>query len=122
MRRFRKPILSFMLAVIMILQEAQPMLVQAKEMLEETQRNTDFSRPEALTEEEAGITDAVSEEQDKNQQLEEDRQDEEEASKKENVDAEIQEEDISLKESKDESPQEKEVELKEPQDYYPIPE
>ena len=123
MRRFRKPILSLMLAVIMILQEAQPMLVQAKEMMEEAQRTTDFSRPEALTEEEAGITDTVSEEQDKNQQLEENRQDEEEASKKENVDTEIQEEqDISLEESKDENPQEKEVELKEPQDYYPIPE
>ena len=33
----------------------EPIFVQAKEAIEDVQKNADFSRPEALTEEEAGI-------------------------------------------------------------------
>ena len=51
-------------------------MLQAKEAIEDVQKNADFSRPEALTEEEAGITDSTSGEQDKSQQSDADVQNE----------------------------------------------
>ena len=60
----------------MALQGTEPIFVQAKEAIEDVQKNADFSRPEALTEEEAGITDSTSGEQDKSQQSDADVQNE----------------------------------------------
>lgn len=71
-----------------------------------------------MTEEEAGITDSTSGEQDKSQQSDADVQNETTPSE----DTETQEEQTTPAEETEENPQEKEVELKEPQDYYPIPE
>ena len=68
MKRFRKSAIALVLAVLMALQGTEPIFVQAKEAIEDVQKNADFSRPEALTEEEAGITDSTSGEQDKSQQ------------------------------------------------------
>lgn len=68
MKRFRKSAIALVLALLMALQGTEPIFVQAKEAIEDVQKNADFSRPEALTEEEAGITDSTSGEQDKSQQ------------------------------------------------------
>ena len=70
-----------------------------------------------MTEEEAGITDSTSGEQDKSQQSDADVKNETTPSE----DTETQEEQTTPAEETEENPQEKEVELKEPQDYYPIP-
>lgn len=118
MKRFRKSAIALVLALLMALQGTEPIFVQAKEAIEDVQKNADFSRPEALTEEEAGITDSTSGEQDKSQQSDADVQNETTPSE----DTEIQEEQTTPAEETEENPQEKEVELKEPQDYYPIPE
>lgn len=118
MKRFRKSAIALVLAVLMALQGTEPIFVQAKEAIEDVQKNADFSRPEALTEEEAGITDSTSGEQDKSQQSDADVQNETTPSE----DTETQEEQTTPAEETEENPQEKEVELKEPQDYYPIPE
>ena len=67
MKRFRKSAIALVLVVLMALQGTEPIFVQAKEAIEDVQKNADFSRPEALTEE-AGITDSTSGEQDKSQQ------------------------------------------------------
>lgn len=56
MKRFRKSAIALVLALLMALQGTEPIFVQAKEAIEDVQKNADFSRPEALTEEEAGIT------------------------------------------------------------------
>ena len=53
MKRFRKSAIALVLAVLMALQGTEPIFVQAKEAIEDVQKNADFSRPEALTEEEA---------------------------------------------------------------------
>jgi len=118
MKRFRKSAIALVLALLMALQGTEPIFVQAKEAIEDVQKNADFSRPEALTEEEAGITDSTSGEQDKSQQSDADVQNE--TTPSENT--ETQEEQTTPAEETEENPQEKEVELKEPQDYYPIPE
>lgn len=118
MKRFRKSAIALVLALLMALQGTEPIFVQAKEAIEDVQKNADFSRPEALTEEEAGITDSTSGEQDKSQQSDADVQNETTPSE----DTETQEEQTTPAEETEENPQEKEVELKEPQDYYPIPE
>lgn len=69
MKRFRKSAIALVLALLMALQGTEPIFVQAKEAIEDVQKNADFSRPEALTEEEAGITDSTSGEQDKSRSL-----------------------------------------------------
>lgn len=74
MKRFRKSAIALVLALLMALQGTEPIFVQAKEAIEDVQKNADFSRPEALTEEEAGITDSTSGEQDKSQQSDADVQ------------------------------------------------
>ncbi len=76
MKRFRKSAIALVLALLMALQGTEPIFVQAKEAIEDVQKNADFSRPEALTEEEAGITDSTSGEQDKSQQSDADVQNE----------------------------------------------
>ena len=76
MKRFRKSAIALILALLMALQGTEPIFVQAKEAIEDVQKNADFSRPEALTEEEAGITDSTSGEQDKSQQSDADVQNE----------------------------------------------
>ena len=76
MKRFRKSAIALVLALLMALQGTEPIFVQAKEAIEDVQKNADFSRPEALTEEEAGITDSTSGEQDKSQQSDADEQNE----------------------------------------------
>ena len=55
MKRFRKSAIALVLALLMALQGTEPIFVQAKEAIEDVQKNADFSRPEALTEEEAGM-------------------------------------------------------------------
>ena len=40
---------------MMALQGTEPIFVQAKEMIENAPRDVDFSKPEALTEEEVGM-------------------------------------------------------------------
>ena len=69
MKRFRKSAIALVLALLMALQGTEPIFVQAKEAIEDVQKNADFSRPEALTEEEAGITDSTSGEQDKSHKM-----------------------------------------------------
>lgn len=50
MKRFRKSAIALVLALLMALQGTEPIFVQAKEAIEDVQKNADFSRPEALTE------------------------------------------------------------------------
>lgn len=50
-----RPMLCFLLAMLLALQGTEPIFVQAQEMIENRQREVDFTRPEPLTEEEAGI-------------------------------------------------------------------
>lgn len=54
-RRYTKTLLSLLLALLLALQGTEPIFVQAKETIEEMPRSVDFSRPEPLTETEAGI-------------------------------------------------------------------
>ena len=54
-RRYKKALLSLLLALLLALQGTEPIFVQAKETIEEMPRSVDFSRPEPLTETEAGI-------------------------------------------------------------------
>lgn len=54
MNRFRKSVTALILASLITLQGTEPIFVQAKEIIEDAQKNAEFSRPEALTEEEAG--------------------------------------------------------------------
>ena len=122
MKRFRKSAIALVLAVLMALQGTEPIFVQAKVAIEDVQKNADFSRPEALTEEEAGITESPSGEQDKIQQSDENEQNATEPLGENVADTQTQEEQTTPAEETKENPQEKEVELKEPQDYYPIPE
>lgn len=49
MKRFRKSAIALVLALLMALQGTEPIFVQAKEAIEDVQKNADFSRPEALT-------------------------------------------------------------------------
>ena len=56
-KRFWKSWLALLLAVILSLQGTEPVFVQAKEISENKIRDVDFSKPEALTAEEAGIED-----------------------------------------------------------------
>ena len=107
MKRFRKSAIALVLALLMALQGTEPIFVQAKEAIEDVQKNADFSRPEALTEEEAGITDSTSGEQDKSQQSDADVQNETTPSE----DTETQEEQTTPAEETEENPQEKEVEF-----------
>ena len=71
MNRFRKSVTALILASLIALQGTEPIFVQAKEIIEDAQKNAEFSRPEALTEEEAGIKDSASGEQDQPIQSEE---------------------------------------------------
>lgn len=103
MKRFRKSAIALVLALLMALQGTEPIFVQAKEAIEDVQKNADFSRPEALTEEEAGITDSTSGEQDKSQQSDADVQNE--TTPSENT--ETQEEQTTPAEETEENPQEK---------------
>ncbi len=54
-----KSIFCFLLAMLLALQGTEPLFVQAQEMLENWQRAVDFTRPEPLTEEEAGFSGGV---------------------------------------------------------------
>lgn len=71
MNRFRKSVTALILASLITLQGTEPIFVQAKEIIEDAQKNAEFSRPEALTEEEGGIKDSTSGEQDQPIQSEE---------------------------------------------------
>ena len=55
MKRFRKSAIALVLVVLMALQGTEPIFVQAKEAIEDVQKNADFSRPEALTERKQGL-------------------------------------------------------------------
>ena len=71
LNRVRKSVTALILASLIALQGTEPIFVQAKEIIEDAQKNAEFSRPEALTEEEAGINDSASGEQDQPIQSEE---------------------------------------------------
>lgn len=111
MKKIQKSALALFLAIILALQGTEPIFVQAKEMIEDVQINIDFSRPEALTEEEAGIVrQALGEEE--TAESEHDGEEKESEAAKEQT----KEENIFAEETAKE-----EVELKEPQEYYPLP-
>ena len=106
MKRFRKSAIALVLALRWHYRE-QSLFCTGKRGHEDVQKNADFSRPEALTEEEAGITDSTSGEQDKSQQSDADVQNETTPSE----DTETQEEQTTPAEETEENPQEKEVEF-----------
>ena len=54
-KKITKSILCILLSIMMALQGTEPIFVQAKEMIENAPRDVDFSKPEALTEEEVGM-------------------------------------------------------------------
>lgn len=111
MKRFQKSALALFLAVILALQGTEPIFVQAKEMIEDVQRNVDFSRPEALTEEEAGIAGQGSGEE--HAESEPDGEDKDSEAAEENI---KEKENILAEETVKE-----EAGLREPQEYYPLP-
>ena len=150
-RRYTKTLLSLLLALLLALQGTEPIFVQAKETIEEMPRSVDFSRPEPLTETEAGI-----EESDAAEETEEVQKPTQEENKTNPENAPPSEEGIEGTESgeqkkssdqpsqaaKEQTNDEQtsasgedktseatkseeenaEVELKEPEDYYPLPE
>lgn len=111
MRRMRRSAIALFLAVLLAFQGTEPLFVQAKEAIENAPRDVDLSRPDALTEEEAGIADSTAQE-------EEAQEVEETLSEKEEENAEQQSE--GQEEVTQDAPEE--VEVKEPEDYYPLPE
>lgn len=54
-KKLAKTGLCFLLSIMLALQGTGPIFVYAKEVIENTPRDVDFSRPEALTAEEAGV-------------------------------------------------------------------
>lgn len=54
-KKLAKTCLCFLLSIMLALQGTGPIFVYAKEVIENTPRDVDFSRPEALTAEEAGV-------------------------------------------------------------------
>ena len=150
-RRYMKTLLSLLLALLLALQGTGPIFVQAKETIEEMPRSVDFSRPEPLTETEAGIeeSDVVEETEEVQKPTQEESKTNPEnappsdagAEETENGDQEKlsdQPSQASDEQAKDEktsgSGEDKaseaaksegentEIELKEPEDYYPLPE
>ena len=151
-RRYTKTLLSLLLALLLALQGTGPIFVQAKESIEEMPRSVDFSRPEPLTEAEAGIeeTEAAEETEEVQKPSQEESKTNPEnappsetgadetaeseragASDQQSETAEVQENDEKASEteanestetSQPEEAEAKEVELKEPEDYYPLPE
>lgn len=150
-RRYTKTLLSLLLALLLALQGTEPIFVQAKEAIEEMPRNVDFSRPEPLTETEAGIEESdVAEE---TEEVQKPTQEESKTNPENAPPSETSTDETAKGEqngSSDQPPQaaegqandeqtsgsgeneasepaqseEKnvEVELKEPEDYYPLPE
>ena len=64
-KKLAKVTISFLLAVLLALQGTGPIFVQAKEIVQDASQAKEFARPEALTEEEAGINESSSENQQK---------------------------------------------------------
>ena len=151
-RRYTKALLSLLLALLLSLQGTGPIFVQAKETIEEMPRSVDFSRPEPLTETEAGIEESdVTEETEEVQKPAQEESktnpenappsetgtektengEQQESSDQPSQVAEEQENDEKASETEEnestealqpEEAEAKEVELKEPEDYYPLPE
>ena len=131
--------LALLLAVILSLQGTEPVFVQAKEISENKIRDVDFSKPEALTAEEAGIedktndsaddsketrkkTDSVDESGETTEQPEDNLETGKDPEENQETDTDG---DLTLEDQVQENPEEEtttEIELKEPADYYPIPE
>lgn len=138
-KRFWKSWLALLLAVILSLQGTEPVFVQAKEISENKIRDVDFSKPEALTAEEAGIEDKTNDSADdsketrkktdsadENGETTEQPEDNLETGKDLGENQETDTDgDLTLEDQVQENPEEEtttEIELKEPADYYPIPE
>ena len=150
-RRYTKTLLSLLLALLLALQGTEPIFVQAKETIEEMPRSVDFSRPEPLTETEAGIeeSDVVEETEEVQKPTQEESKtnpenappsdagaeetengDQEELSDQPSQASEEQVKDEKTSGSGEDKASEAaesegenaEVELKEPEDYYPLPE
>ena len=150
-RRYTKTLLSLLLALLLALQGTEPIFVQAKETIEEMPRSVDFSRPEPLTETEAGIEESDVEEEP--EEVQRPAQEESKTNPENAPPAEIAAEEAGNKEQNEASEQlaqeeaeqpdnakvsgsEKtdtsqaeqleaenvEVEVKQPEDYYPLPE
>lgn len=146
-----KTLLSLLLALLLALQGTGPIFVQAKETIEEMPRSVDFSRPEPLTETEAGIEESDAEEEP--EEVQKPAQEESKTNPENAPPAEIAAEEAGNKEQNEASEQlaqeeaeqpdnakvsgsEKtdtsqaeqpeaenvEVEVKQPEDYYPLPE
>ena len=150
-RRYMKTLLSLLLALLLALQGTGPIFVQAKETVEERPRSVDFSRPEPLTETEAGIeeSDVVEETEEEQKPTQEESKTNPENAPPSDAGAEETEngnqeqlsdqpsqapdeqakdektsgsgEDKASEEAKSEG-ENTEIELKEPEDYYPLPE
>lgn len=150
-RRYMKTLLSLLLALLLALQGTGPIFVQAKETIEEMPRSVDFSRPEPLTETEAGIeeSDVVEETEEVQKPTQEesktnpenappadagaeeiDNGDQEELSDQPSQASDEQAKDEKTSGSGEDKASEvaesegenTEIELKEPEDYYPLPE
>ena len=122
-KKLAKVTISFLVAVLLALQGTGPIFVQAKEIVQDVSQEKEFARPEALTEEEAGINDSSAENQQKDSESTKDNQTRQEKGTESDDDKVILEkEPADENESEETDTEEKEVELKEPQDYYPIPE
>ena len=73
-KKLAKVTISFLLAVLLALQGTGPIFVQAKEIVQDVSQEKEFARPEALTEEEAGINDSSAENQQKDSESTKDNQ------------------------------------------------
>lgn len=123
MRKRMKGFLSILLVLLIAFQGTGPIFVQAQEIIENQPRDVDFSSPEPLTEEEAGIS------EEENGELQEETQ--EQVAQEETIQEETTVEAGNADAGEDlggseeptaEASQTSVAELKEPQDYYPLPE
>ena len=122
-RRYMKTLLSLLLALLLALQGTEPIFVQAKETIEEMPRSVDFSRPEPLTETEAGIEESdVAEETENGEQNESSDQPSQVAEEQANDEKTSGSGEDKASEAAKPEGENTEVELKEPEDYYPLPE
>lgn len=122
-RRYMKTLLSLLLALLLALQGTEPIFVQAKETIEEMPRSVDFSRPEPLTETEAGIEESdVAEETENGEQNESSDQPSQAAEEQANDEKTSGSGEDKASEAAKPEGENTEVELKEPEDYYPLPE
>lgn len=129
MRKIVRSCLCFLMALLLAFQGTGSLFVQAKETVENSPRDVDMSRPEALTSKEAGIEEPepenveAADDKADGETKEDSPADQEEGKEEvqESEEPQIVEETQEPEETAEMEEPSEPVEIKEPADYYPLP-